>query len=219
MTGETTGDQLGCFADAFSEVVHGELVYDDGRQIAGFEGCDERSYVFEHRGDEVVDSEVVLRNVGFILDASIEPCCEDDGPSCVRVAAQAFEFSPEQAATMLAELFAEPAEDCFGIRVDLIGLDAPRCDRNDALCLPEPYCNPAFNDDCPVYAPSADRIPVGADYSTNAACLQDGECTYNALACKGWMEPHQESFPAIELPLHDAFCGCVENACQWFEQP
>lgn len=218
-TGETSGGALGCFADAFSEPAHGELVYDDGGLLAGFEGCDEQSYVFEHRGDEVVDPEVVIRKFGFVLGLSVEPCCDESGPSCVRVAMQAFDFSLEQAAAMVAELFPEPAENCFGIRVDLIGLDAPRCDRDDARCLPEPYCDPTFNDDCPVYDPSAERIPVGEDYSTNAACVQDGECMYNGLRCKGWMEPYEESSPAVKLPLHDAFCGCVENACQWFEQP
>lgn len=218
-TGETAGNPLGCFADAFSEPVHGELVYDDGTQLAAFEGCNERSYVFEHRGDEVVDAEVVLRKAGFVFDITVEPCCDDVGPSCLRVPIQAFEFSLEEAAATVAELFSEPAERCFGIRVDLIGFDAPRCDRDDALCLPEPYCDPTFNEDCPVYDPRADRTPVGEDYSTNAACTQDGECIYNALRCKGWMEPYDEGSLGLELPLHDAFCGCVEDACQWFEQP
>lgn len=46
-TGETSGGAQGCFADAFSEPAHGELVYDDGGLIAAFEGCDEQRYVFE----------------------------------------------------------------------------------------------------------------------------------------------------------------------------
>jgi hypothetical protein len=217
-SGSSTGaSALGCFADAAGEAVHGELLYADGSVLAVYEGCEESQFFIEHVGQEVVGPASVLDD-NFVIGAYIEPCCGESGPACIRLESQAFDVSPARLVREFEDYFPQSVGDCFGIRIDLVGFDAPRCEATDPMCLPQPYCDRTFEEDCPPYDPEAERIAVGEGYSTDAPCTHDGECSYNNLECKGWMEPHQSGGILPELPLHEAFCGCVDGGCHWFEQ-
>jgi hypothetical protein len=99
---------------------------------------------------------------------------------------------------------------------------APRCNRADPNCGPEPTL--ALDQTC--YRPSGarERLPPGEPPSArpSSACTHDGECQLAGscgTACVGYRE---RDFIAT-CTSHDwldenAFCGCVEGACSFFRQ-
>jgi hypothetical protein len=96
----------------------------------------------------------------------------------------------------------------------------PRCAAADPSCGPEP----ASRLDGACYRPSAERRRVPLDTPGKGGqqnpCVHDGECLIAGCgnACVNY--ERRDLTTTCEDPgyLDEAFCGCVEGQCSFFEQ-
>ena len=158
-----------------------------------YEGCDGGFFV-EHSGEFVgADSETVVEIregadsllVGQmdIISTGVGACCEEQGfdNTCIVVTANVSTFDLDATMEWFAEEFADE-DRCFGIKFELVGNEAPRCEEDDPECLPLPVCagyEGSIDAECcqaPPFDPDADRIPIATDPVTDQACSHDGEC-------------------------------------------
>lgn len=195
-------------------IASGDALYDDGLEYSVFDGCD-GGFLVEKRGQYPSSPGDVLDGI-FLPGSSVVPCCPERELSCIRIAVQASDFSFESLVDGLRQVLGDDG-GCVGLQIEPIGFAGPRCRPDDPACAPVPYCDSVTTIDCPAYEPATPRVPVAPDFSSNTSCAHDGECVYNALECKSWMDPFLESWTPLDLGLESAFCGCVEGGCQWFE--
>ncbi len=101
----------------------------------------------------------------------------------------------------------------FDLELELVGARGPRCESDDPACGPTPYL-PARAE----YRPDRPRIliyPFSRD--AGAECRWDGECS-GGQGCRPWNTDVFIETLELRTAQQDAFCGCVEQRCQWFDQ-
>jgi len=205
------------------------LEFHESSDWAAFEGCDEDSIYFERPGVEPIDTvdgfdalndaEVGLLGLPSVYGVGRGFCC-DGSTMCLNVYAHRWTYSLPELFDGIDAAFGELGDVCFGIRVLLQGEEGPRCEADDPECLPLPVCE-GFNDSECCEAPPLDldapRIPVGDDLS-NGTCTHDGECLIFHTVCGDYMTPSKPGFNQCTDEIREAYCGCVDNACHWYEQ-
>jgi hypothetical protein len=226
--GSSTGPvhPIGCYlAD-----VHGPEVATHPSGLVAYEGCG-GDYFIEHPGTTLVDT---AQGVGEVREAStlwpgadgiiwlgIGSCCEGSDAACITIGVHAYAFSMEDWLETLTHAFPEAEGLCFGLRVRLEGYAEPRCEPADPECLPIPVCNGHPLRDCcnaPDYDPNKARIPVEPELS-EGSCEHDGWCYTNAggVYCNSIEFPPGAGFTECTDEISEAFCGCVDDQCHWFE--
>ena len=95
------------------------------------------------------------------------------------------------------------------VNVSLLGRLEPRCPPGD--CGPVPYTKDARWE-------GGVRTMISSQSVDGPRCADDGECFFSeANACLHWTEDYLVDNSPFYPELLNAFCGCVENRCAWFE--
>lgn len=105
------------------------------------------------------------------------------------------------------------ANRAMRVLVELQGLTGPRCEADAPDCGPIPY-------DSKVGAtPPEQRTPVHPVPADGKACTYDGECVANGCGneCDHWTRGGAAGTCPYLTELTNAFCGCVEERCAWFQ--
>lgn len=216
----------------FPETGHGEFIAEHASGLRVYASCSD-AYFIEHPGDDLI---ATVEGVDAVRDASVSDlfevpdvhsvgtglCC---GEPCIDLTVQVYGFSLQTLLAVVAEAFPEAEGQCFGINVRFIGDDGPRCETTDPECLPVPVCN-GFHDrdglccNAPDFDPAAARVPVGDAVLSGGACSHDGDCVLRGAGnhCKSWQTPDFVGLLDCYPDLSEAFCGCVDDACHWFNQ-
>lgn len=194
-----------------------------------FEGCDEDSVYIERPGTEPIDTidgfdklggfEIALLGVPGVASVGRGLCCSGSA-ACIVVSINRWSWSLPEMFDTIATTFGELGDVCFGLRVDLVGEEGPRCEPEDPECLPLPVCgdDPSFACcQAPAFDPDATRTPVGDDLSTGS-CTHDGECLIFHTVCGDYMTPSGGGVDQCTDEISEAYCGCVDGACHWYEQ-
>ena len=196
---------------------------------AAFEGCEDDTVYLERPGiepidtvegfDNVPDFEAALLAIPGVTGVGRGLCC-DGSTVCIGVNINRWSYSLPVVFDTVHETFGELGDVCFGIRLNLTGAEGPRCEADDPECLPLPVCE-GIKDSACCQAPPLDleapRIPVGDDLSTGT-CTHDGDCLIFHTVCGDYMTPSGAGFNQCTDEIANAFCGCVDDACHWYEQ-
>lgn len=193
-------------------------------------------YLVQHRGEVVGNSQEVVQSIfdgspfllvgGDIISSGVGLCCPDSGAEdrCIVLRTNLPTFDLAETIARIDEVFPEEMR-CFGVRVELEGNTSPRCDADDPTCLPLPVCHGQPDEPCcqaPEYDPSAERIPVYEDNPYGEQlCEHDGECVVSigyGHGCVSWLEPPSAGVLGCTDEISEAYCGCVANECQWYDQ-
>jgi hypothetical protein len=202
----------GCL-NARSEVIRWVATAEPGASVRGActppaeqvfwfgEGPDvssDRLYWFKRERD--------LSDLGFVSEA------ECDGRPCVGLRVKA---CAERAALVSALSKRFEGERLttgrrIGVRVTWSGPTKPRCDRADPGCGPVPYGQRRKT-----WEPVEYRGLL-VEPARGPECRHDGECMGVDIACSRWDELPVEPLRFQSALLESAWCGCVEQRCQWF---
>ena len=207
------------------------------------EGCEEDGYIILHpgwRGIDTIAGISALRDrhpdlldVPGVIGHGSGLCCRDESDAaCIGLMLASNTLTPAELTEALAEVFTGEDLNCFGIRVDIIGYQEPRCEEGPD-CLPLAMCPEVTGPGCcpvaPEFDPAAPRIPAIDEGSPmaglelpeeEAECTYDGECVRNGCGqyCNAYTAPGFISTCECYPALADTFCGCVEGRCRWFRQ-
>ncbi len=135
-----------------------------------------------------------------------------DTRGCVRV----YLDQGTPAEKRLAETIAKLRDDDADVRVSVTQSPprVPRCSANDPACGPRPYEGEGCVDlDA---TRSWSRRVIGLR-ETKSACTHDGECGACNAVCTDYVHRPFACTDEYATGLRDAYCGCVDGACRWFE--
>jgi hypothetical protein len=99
------------------------------------------------------------------------------------------------------------------VSVELQGLTGPRCEGEASDCGPVPY----DADRAPAVPET--RVPVDPLPTDGPACAHDGDCVVNGCGneCDHWTLGGAAGTCPYLTKLADAYCGCVDERCAWFQ--
>jgi hypothetical protein len=166
-----------------------------------------------------------VTGVGRGLCCSTSPSAQQ----CIHVLLQTHTTPVEALASPLAAALPSDSELCVGFLVELLGTEQPRCTPADPQCVPLAMCPEVTDEACcpvaPVFDPAGPREPATDTipelaFLSEGSCAHDGECVLNGCGqyCTAYTVPGFISTCECYPGLAAAFCGCVDQACQWFFQ-
>lgn len=120
---------------------------------------------------------------------------------------------PRDALVALLESQARDTGRSYEVALELRGAVGPRCEADDPACTPAPYLSGRV-----AYRPDRPRVliyPFARD--AGAECRWDGECR-GGQQCRPWNADVFAETLELRVAQENAFCGCVEQRCQWFDQ-
>lgn len=162
---------------------------------------------------------------GLCCTASPRLCVRVEFPLCASTSAQI-----EEAFTTAVEL-QETGPLALGLVIETQGYIGPRCRADDPACGPMPYNDPpaerlarepdrfALPYDAHLPRRVVTPAPAPRDEAPTPArltCGHDGDCVPGCLV---WRDRRagQPAAGVLHGALLDAYCGCVEGTCQYFE--
>lgn len=202
----------------------GALVPRTPFEVGGYRGTriDDRTLYFKRTGRPLTEAEgdavfSTFRPAGMQMGSSglwsIFRCPDVARSGCLRFVVWLCQTSLERVTGDLdaALTRAGAADGEVGLLLEVLEARGPKCKRGEA-CRPLPhYAFPAATND-----PTRSRRPVGRSIGR---CERDGGCEGPGNRCAPWyLQGGIEPLIAQSFPT-PRFCGCVEGACTWFEQP
>jgi hypothetical protein len=162
--------------------------------------------------------EGALFGLGGVTSVGLGVCCEREGEArpfdargCVRVSLD--QGTP--ASSSLPEAIARLRVDDGDLRVSVSqGLPrVPRCAPSDSACGALPYEGRG----CVDAEATRGWTRVTVRTRGGGPCEHDGECVSCNTVCTDYAHRPHECTLELATGLRDAYCGCVEASCRWFE--
>lgn len=174
---------------------------------------------------ELLTDDELLAIPGIVGISTMTCCLRGTGPACLSLVLQSNTSGVDSVLRKVTARLHELHAGCIGVQVELLGIEAPRCE-GDA-CRPLTLCeDPDVGDPCcperVTYADALSRAPI-ADLPAEleaGTCDHDGECFRNGAGnhCTSWDTPGFFAQGICYPGLARAHCGCIEGACRWFTQ-
>lgn len=148
------------------------------------------------------------------LDA-VQSCPDVSRASCLTLRLWLCQTSLERLTEELdAALTTARADDGeLGVKVEVLESEGPRC-KLETSCEPDRHYS--AHPTLARYEPSAPRRPIGGGAGH---CESDADCEGQENQCLAWYLRGNTTLVSYVAHAEPTFCGCVERACTWFDQP